>query len=63
MSYYGAVDIGSNSVRMQAAEVMGGEPARILAEDRQVTRLGASVFREGVISPEAMRQTGAWEKF
>jgi len=58
MSYYGAVDIGSNSVRMQAAEVIGGEPARILAEDRQVTRLGASVFREGVISPDAMRQTG-----
>ncbi len=57
MSYYGAVDIGSNSVRMQAAEVMMGEPPRILAEDRQVTRLGSSVFLQGEISAEAMRQT------
>jgi len=57
MSHYGAVDIGSNSVRMQAAEVMMGEPPRIIAEDRDVTRLGASVFLEGVISAESMRQT------
>ena len=59
MSNYGAVDIGSNSVRMQAAEMMTGEPPRILAEGRQVTRLGTSVFLNGAISAEAMQETCA----
>ncbi len=53
MARYAAVDIGSNSVRMMAAEVGAGE-TRILAADRQVTRLGESVFREGRISGEAL---------
>ncbi len=53
MARYAAVDIGSNSVRMIAAEVSAGE-SRILAQDRQVTRLGESVFREGRISSEAL---------
>ena len=53
MARYAAVDIGSNSVRLEVAEVIGGS-ARILASDRQVTRLGASVFREGRVSPEAL---------
>jgi exopolyphosphatase/guanosine-5'-triphosphate,3'-diphosphate pyrophosphatase len=50
---YAAIDIGSNSVRMLAAEVVPGNPVRILAEDREVTRLGASVFSSGRISDEA----------
>jgi exopolyphosphatase/guanosine-5'-triphosphate,3'-diphosphate pyrophosphatase len=54
MPRYAAIDIGSNSVRMEAAEVSDGEPTRILASERQVTRLGASVFRNGRISLEAM---------
>jgi exopolyphosphatase / guanosine-5'-triphosphate,3'-diphosphate pyrophosphatase len=53
MPRYAAVDIGSNSVRMMAAEVVGGE-TRLLVEDRQVTRLGESVFRSGRISGEAL---------
>jgi exopolyphosphatase / guanosine-5'-triphosphate,3'-diphosphate pyrophosphatase len=53
MPRYAAVDIGSNSVRMMAAEV-GQGPTRILAQDRQVTRLGESVFRSGKISEEAL---------
>ena len=53
MARYAAVDIGSNSVRLEVAEVIGGT-ARILASDRQVTRLGASVFREGRVSAEAL---------
>lgn len=57
MPNYGAVDIGSNSVRMQAAEVMPGGPVRILVEDRQVTRLGDSVFAEGHINDEALALT------
>ena len=53
MPRYAAIDIGSNSVRMMAAEVSHGE-THILAEDRQVTRLGESVFRDGRISKEAL---------
>jgi exopolyphosphatase / guanosine-5'-triphosphate,3'-diphosphate pyrophosphatase len=53
MSRYAAVDIGSNSVRMMAAEVTGTQTL-ILAQERQVTRLGESVFREGKISSEAL---------
>jgi len=54
MPRYAAVDIGSNSVRMEAAEVVDGAAPRILASERQVTRLGASVFRSGRVSQEAM---------
>lgn len=53
MPRYAAIDIGSNSVRMMAAEV-GQGASRILAQDRQVTRLGESVFRSGRISAEAL---------
>jgi exopolyphosphatase/guanosine-5'-triphosphate,3'-diphosphate pyrophosphatase len=51
MPRYAAIDIGSNSVRMMAAEVDARAPIRVLAEDRQVTRLGESVFRTGAIDP------------
>jgi exopolyphosphatase/guanosine-5'-triphosphate,3'-diphosphate pyrophosphatase len=54
MARYAAVDIGSNSVRLEVAEVIGGSAPRILASDRQVTRLGSSVFREGRVSAEAL---------
>lgn len=54
MPRYAAIDIGSNSVRMQAAEVLPGGQTRILAADREVTRLGASVFSTGRIGEEAM---------
>ena len=53
MSRYAAIDIGSNSVRMLAAET-GPGPVKILAAERQVTRLGASVFQNGRISHEAL---------
>jgi exopolyphosphatase/guanosine-5'-triphosphate,3'-diphosphate pyrophosphatase len=53
MPRYAAIDIGSNSVRMMAAEVTDAG-TRILAQDRQVTRLGESVFRTGRISKDAL---------
>lgn len=53
MPRYAAIDIGSNSVRMMAAEVSQGE-TRILAQERQVTRLGESVFRSSRIAKEAL---------
>jgi exopolyphosphatase/guanosine-5'-triphosphate,3'-diphosphate pyrophosphatase len=54
MPRYAAIDIGSNSVRMMAAETERGGPLKVLAEDRQVTRLGESVFRTGSIDPAAL---------
>jgi exopolyphosphatase/guanosine-5'-triphosphate,3'-diphosphate pyrophosphatase len=56
---YAAIDIGSNSIRMEAAEVLPGQPTRILASDREVTRLGESVFRAGSASEEAIKTTCA----
>jgi exopolyphosphatase/guanosine-5'-triphosphate,3'-diphosphate pyrophosphatase len=69
MPRYAAIDIGSNSVRMMAAEV-GSDGTRILAEERQVTRLGESVFRNGGVSPEVLdflcaslqRMAGVYQK-
>ena len=54
---YAAIDIGSNSIRMEAAEVKPGLPPRILASDREVTRLGESVFRTGSVSEDAIAGT------
>src|SRR5580700_9797632 len=54
MPRYAAIDIGSNSVRMLAAEAEPGSALRVLASDREVTRLGQSVFRTGRVSQEAM---------
>src|SRR5262245_6139265 len=54
MPRYAAIDIGSNSIRMLAAEVVSGAPFRTLASSRQVTRLGESVFRNGRISQSSM---------
>jgi exopolyphosphatase / guanosine-5'-triphosphate,3'-diphosphate pyrophosphatase len=56
---YAAIDIGSNSIRMEAAEVLPGQPTRILASDREVTRLGESVFRAGSVSEDAIKATCA----
>lgn len=54
MPRYAAIDIGSNSIRMLAGEVLEGSPFRVLASSRQVTRLGESVFRTGRVSQMAM---------
>ena len=57
MPRYAAIDIGSNSVRMLAAELEPGAPLRVLVEDRQVTRLGESVFRSGQMDEPSMALT------
>jgi exopolyphosphatase/guanosine-5'-triphosphate,3'-diphosphate pyrophosphatase len=60
MPQYAAVDIGSNSVRLLVAEAAPDHQVpRVtrLAEERQVTRLGASVFETGSISESAMNDT------
>ncbi|MCU1224216.1 MAG: Ppx/GppA phosphatase [Edaphobacter sp.] len=56
MPTFAAVDIGSNSCRLKIATVHMHR-LKTLHEDREVTRLGESVFQTGVISPEAMAAT------
>lgn len=56
MPRYAAIDIGSNSLRMMAAEVDRAGRFDVLAQDRQVTRLGESVFRTGSIGEPAARE-------
>jgi len=56
MPTFAAIDIGSNSCRLKIAKVQAHR-LKTLAEDREVTRLGGSVFDTGLISPEAMAAT------
>ncbi len=56
MTTFAAVDIGANSVRLKIARLRGRKLV-ILAEDREVTRLGESVFRSGMLDPQAMAAT------
>ncbi len=56
MPTFAAIDIGSNSCRLAIASVQQHK-LKTLYEDREVTRLGESVFETGVISPEAMANT------
>ena len=56
MPTFAAIDIGSNSCRLKIAKVVAHQ-LRTLHEDREVTRLGASVFASGLVSPEAMAAT------
>ncbi|PYX88280.1 MAG: exopolyphosphatase [Acidobacteria bacterium] len=56
MPTFAAVDIGSNSVRLKIARLKGRRLVEV-HEDREVTRLGESVFRTGFLSPEAMAET------
>ncbi|HUD13976.1 MAG TPA: Ppx/GppA phosphatase family protein [Terracidiphilus sp.] len=56
MPTFAAVDIGSNSCRLKIARVVAHR-LRTVHEDREVTRLGASVFESGLVSPQAMANT------
>ncbi|HEY1262613.1 MAG TPA: Ppx/GppA phosphatase family protein [Terriglobales bacterium] len=56
MPTFAAVDIGSNSVRLKIARMVGRR-LRAIHEDREVTRLGESVFRDGLLSPHAIADT------
>jgi exopolyphosphatase/guanosine-5'-triphosphate,3'-diphosphate pyrophosphatase len=56
MPTFAAVDVGSNSCRLKIARVVAHQ-LKTQHEDREVTRLGSSVFESGLISPEAMATT------
>jgi exopolyphosphatase/guanosine-5'-triphosphate,3'-diphosphate pyrophosphatase len=53
MPTFAAIDIGSNSIRLKIASVQQHH-LKTLHQDREVVRLGESVFQTGVISPDAM---------
>jgi len=56
MPTFAAVDIGSNSVRLKIAKTVRGR-METLHEDREVTRLGESVFVNQTLDPQAMSST------
>ena len=56
MPVFAAVDIGANSVRLKIAELTRRK-FTVVHEDREVTRLGESVFRNNVLAPDAMAHT------
>ena len=56
MPTFAAVDIGANSVRLKIARLVR-QRLRLVHEDREVTRLGESVFRTGALDPHAMEHT------
>ncbi|MGE0405900.1 MAG: Ppx/GppA phosphatase family protein [Candidatus Korobacteraceae bacterium] len=51
-----AVDIGANSVRLKVAR-LERHRMQVVQEDREVTRLGESVFRTGLLDPKALHAT------
>ena len=53
------VDLGSNAVRLQIAQVDQRGRTSVLAEDRAAVRLGEQVFRTGRLSEAAIDRTGA----
>jgi exopolyphosphatase/guanosine-5'-triphosphate,3'-diphosphate pyrophosphatase len=53
MPIMAAVDIGANSIRLKIARVVR-KRLEVLHEDREVVRLGESVFRTGTLDPAAM---------
>ncbi|AFL89777.1 exopolyphosphatase [Terriglobus roseus DSM 18391] len=56
MPTFAAIDIGSNSCRLAIATVEQHK-IKVFHEDREVVRLGESVFETGEISPDAMANT------
>jgi exopolyphosphatase/guanosine-5'-triphosphate,3'-diphosphate pyrophosphatase len=56
MPTFAAIDIGANSVRLKIARLVRQRPM-LVHEDREVTRLGESVFSSGVLDPKAMTHT------
>ncbi|HVH87762.1 MAG TPA: Ppx/GppA phosphatase family protein [Terriglobales bacterium] len=56
MPVFAAVDIGANSVRLKIAELTRRK-LKVIHEDREVTRLGESVFRNNTLAPNAMEHT------
>jgi exopolyphosphatase / guanosine-5'-triphosphate,3'-diphosphate pyrophosphatase len=56
MPTFAAVDIGANSVRLKIA-TLESHRLRVIHEDREVTRLGRTVFSTGILDPQSIATT------
>ena len=52
-----AIDIGTNSIRLVVAEVQPDASYRVLDEDREMTRLGRGLYRDGRLGEAPMEQS------
>jgi len=59
MDLFAAIDVGSNSVRLQVAAFISGFQHQVVHEERAVTRLGEAVFNGGDLSERAIKETVA----
>jgi len=50
----GAIDVGTNSIRLMVVEVLADGSYRVLDEEREMTRLGQGLDRTGRIAPGAL---------
>lgn len=57
MSLVASIDVGSNTVRLLAAEVAGGRIVRELLDLRANTRLGEGLAEGGTFNPQARERT------
>src|SRR5260370_13621975 len=53
----GAIDVGTNSIRLVVAEVDPGGVYRVLDEEREMTRLGHGLFARGRLLNEPMERS------
>ena len=53
----GAIDIGTNSIRLIVAEVLPDGTYRVLDEEREMTRLGAGLASTGRLAPETIERS------
>src|ERR1700759_4799092 len=52
-----AIDIGTNSIRLMVAEPLRSGNYRILDEEKESTRLGASLAKTGLLDPLAVEKS------
>src|SRR4051794_11565653 len=53
----GVIDLGTNAVRLQVAQVLPDRQHETIAEEREVVRLGEGLFTTGGLSADAMERT------
>ena len=54
---FAAIDIGTNSMRLVVAEVERDGSYRVLDEDREMTRLGRGMYRQGRLGDAPMEHS------